>query len=310
MGDAAPAAARQAAATCGTALVVGTMHLRDPFLGVLAAYLTAGLPAAGHADAFKRLAGALGGAFAGTLLLTAVPDQPWLSLPLFSIAAWVGPGAVFSWLGPAPAIFFAMGLCGVFSEGIIHPGEGLRVGMTHALSLSTAAIVSALARAAFPTTGAPPSARSSFPQGGLASVIALVATCAVLPALGVVASIAALTTLISWPPQPGTAGGKLAGGALGVALSLAFLTVVSGAGNDVAIFLVGFGLVFAALEWLAVRNPTAATALRQAGAMFAVAATIMPGPSGSLAGPIARMAAVTIGLFAALGIHLTAARLP
>jgi len=203
-----------------------------------------------------------------------------------------------------------MGLCGVFSAGIIHPGAGLRVGMTHGLSLSTAAIVSVLARAAFPTTGASHNARSSFPRGGLASLIALVATCTVLPTMGVVASIAALTTLISWSPQPGTAGGKLAGGALGVALSLAFLTVVSGAGNDVAFFLAAFGLVFAALEWLAVGHPTTATALRQAAAIFAVAATMMPGPSGTLAGPIARMAAVAIGLFAALGIHLAATRLP
>ncbi len=141
-------------------------------------------------------------------------------------------------------------------------------------------------------------------QLGLSGRFALVAACATMPSQSVVMSIAAMTTALSL--EPGSRGifFKVAGGGLGVLASIAFLILVSGAGNDLAGFLVALALVLGGLEWLAVAHPDRSAMFRQAGAMFAIASTILPRPEASLAGPGERMLAVFLGLAVAAAISL------
>jgi hypothetical protein len=96
---------------------------------------------------------------------------------------------------------------------------------------------------------------------------------------------------------------KLVGGGLGVLVSFGFLTVISGAGNDLAVFLVGLAVILGTFDWLAGIRPDRGIIFRQAGALFAVAATILPRPSASLFDSAERQMAVLLGLLVALFIH-------
>jgi hypothetical protein len=138
------AALHQALAVSITACVAAVIHIEQPFLAVLAAQLTAVLPCRGSTDFLQRLVAAWTGASSGALLLTAFPQQPWVSLPVF--AAVSGFGAVFAVknFGPAVGTLFAMGICASFSGGIVFPIAGLLGGAVHGVSLSIAVIVTLL----------------------------------------------------------------------------------------------------------------------------------------------------------------------
>ncbi|TSA30847.1 MAG: hypothetical protein D4R65_12335 [Verrucomicrobiaceae bacterium] len=300
MTDAGRAAIRQALATAGTAFAVGALHVPQPFLAVLAAQLTAGIAFAQPADFFKRIAAAWAGSLCGVLLLVALPEQYWFSLPLFGVAVAVG-AAGFSKFGGA-AILFAMGIGGMFSAGIVHPQMGLLAGSAHAASLSIAVAATWFARGVCPTSERDCGSLPSYWLTGLTGVLTLVTACVTIPTESVVMSIAAMVTSLALTSSGGIPQ-KLAGGVLGVAVSLVFLTVVSGAGNDFAVFLLAMAIVMGGFEWLAVSLPNNASLFRQGGALFAVAATILPRPEQFLFASWRRMLAVLLGLAVASLIH-------
>lgn len=301
MTEAGRAAIRQALATAGTAFVVGTLHVPQPFLAVLAAQLTAGIAFSQPGGFFKRIVGAWTGSLGGVFLLVALPEQYWLSLPLFGAAVGLGTAGFSKHRGMSCATLFAMGLGGMFSAGIVYPGMGLLEGSAHAASLSIAVAVTWLARVICPTRLQEAGTLPSFWLTGLTGVVSLIAACVTVPTEAVVMSIAAIVTSLSLPvggiPQ------KIAGGILGVVVSLGFLTIVSGAGNDFAVFLLAMALVMGGFEWLAVSLAGRAVLFRQAGALFAVAATILPRPEQFLFSSWRRMLAVLLGLTVAVMIH-------
>lgn len=305
MREAGRAALRQAFATAGTALVVGSLHVPQPFLAVLAAQLVGGFRCDSFADFLKRLVAAWAGAFAGLLLLAAAPDQQWISLPAFCLAAGFGITTVARRWGPAPAILFAMGIGGMFSAGLVYPAAGLLSGMAHAASLSIAAAVSALAGA----VGMKESRAAARSGGlldpwtiGLSATGSLVLAGLTLPTEGVVMTIATMTTVLGITPGAPAFGERFVGAVAGVLVSVAFLIIVSGSGNNLAVFLVAMALVMGGAEWLASRIPPRAVLFRQGAALFAVAATMLPRPEAELSSSMERMAAVILGFLAAVAV--------
>ncbi len=301
-------ALRMGTAAGGTALVAGALHIPQPFLAVLATQLTVGIVfQAGQRGFLLRLASALGGSIGGLFLLILLSDQYWFSLPAFGVVAGWGTVRIARCGDPAASILFCMGFCGMFAAGIVDPEPGILVGLGHASSLATAVVFSWLAQRLFPIRGgvsAGPVPVAS--QLGITAVCTLVAACAAFPSMAVVSTIAALATVLSL--GSGTKGipDKLLGGGLGVAVSFGFLVIVSGAGNDLAVFLLGLGGVLGFFEWVVSASPKKGALFRQAGALFAVAATILPQPGESLFASSERQLAVLLGLAVALVIHLAA----
>ncbi len=303
MREAGRAALRQAFATAGTALVVGSLHVPQPFLAVLAAQLVGGLRCDSSVEFLRRLAAAWAGVFAGFLLLVAAPDQQWISLPAFCLVSGFSITAASRRWGPAVAILFAMGIGGMFSAGLVYPATGLLSGMAHAASLSIAAAVSALAGAVDRKES-----RTAVRSGdrldpwtvGLSATGSLVLAGLTLPTEGVVMTIATMTTVIGITPRAPALGERFSGAVAGVLVSVAFLAMVSGSGNNLAVFLVALALVMGGIEWLASSFPARAVLFRQGAALFAVAATMLPRPGQELSASIDRMAAVMLGFLAAV----------
>jgi hypothetical protein len=84
--------------------------------------------------------------------------------------------------------------------------------------------------------------------------------------------------------------------------ALVFVILISGAGNDVSFYLLGLAAAMAGFEWMAIRFPKSAPTFRQAGAIFAVMATILPAPQQFLWGSMERMCAVLAGLLIGCGV--------
>ena len=297
------AALHQALAVSITACVAAVIHIEQPFLAVLAAQLTAVLPCRGSTDFLQRLVAAWTGASSGTLLLTAFPQQPWVSLPVF--AAVSGFGAVFAVknFGPAVGTLFAMGICASFSGGIVFPIAGLLGGAVHGVSLSIAVIVTLLLQplAPPPTTAPAPVIPSGWLIGSCGTG-SLVLACLTIPSQSVVMTIATLTCVLALP-RDGVVKKPL-GGILGAGLSLVFIVAISGLTNNLAFFLLGMGLVIGILEAIAWHKPDSALVVRQAAAMFVVLATILPRPEESLQAVGERLVAVLLGLAVAVVFSL------
>lgn len=313
MSDAFRAALRQALAISLTALLVGSFHLPQPFLAVLAAQLIAGFACISGEDFLKRLAAAWAGSMAGLFLLVAAPDQQWLSIPAFGVVSGSGMAAVFRRWGPAPAILFAMGIGGMFSAGLVYPGTGLISGLAHAASLSIAALSSVLAWAVCMRQAAVAVAAEEILSPvviGLAGTASLIVAALTIPAEAVVMSIATMTTILSLQTLPGKPGigARAIGAGVGILVSTAFIVIVSGSGNNLALFLAGMALVTGSFEWLATSRPAKGGLFRQAAALFAVAATMLPRPDQFLFGSLDRMLAVVIGFAVAAAFSLVPSR--
>ncbi len=311
MSDATRGAFRQGLAVCLTALVVGSLRVPQPFLAILAAQLIAGIPCPTAVVFLSRLASAASGSLCGIAILTLAPNEQWISLPLFFVLAGWGTSIIAKRRDPASAILFCMGIASMVAEGFVFPARDLPFGLAHTASLITASVCSAVAGQIFPF----PKIESHTPKHlepplaiGLAAVAALIVACAVLPTQPTVTVVAAVTTALSLGGGMGVVGQKFLGGLLGAGLAVAFVILPSGAGNDVAIYLLGLTAAMAGFEWLAVRYPKNSPALRQAGAIFAVMGTILPQPEQFMWGSLERMCAVlaglSIGCAAAWGIKL------
>ena len=84
------------------------------------------------------------------------------------------------------------------------------------------------------------------------------------------------------------------GAVLAVLASVAFIIIV-GTGNNFAVFLLALAVAMGAFEWMAVSIPSQAALFRQAAALFAVAAAILPRPESTLQASADRMVAILLG---------------
>lgn len=298
MTDASRGAFRHGLAVCLTALVVGSLHVPQPFLAILAAQLIAGIPCPTAVVFFSRLAAAASGSLCGIAILTLAPNEQWVSLPMFFVLAGWGTSFVAKRRDPASAILFCMGIASMVAEGFVFPARDLPFGLAHTASLITASICSAVSGRIFPF---PKIEKPSAPHEpalaiGLAATVALIFACAVLPTQPTVTVVAAITTALSLGGGLGVVGQRFLGGLLGAGAAVAFVIIASGAGNDVAFYLLGLTVAMAGFEWLALRHPKNSAALRQAGAIFAVMGTILPQPEQFMWGSMERMCAVVAGL--------------
>lgn len=300
MTDAARGALRQSLAAALAALIVGIFHIPQAFLAVLLAQLLGGIPCRSASDLFHRILAAFAGCLAGVAILTLAPNEQWISLPLFfSLTGW---GTVFALrrLGPACGLLFAIGIVAMFAESFVFPARDIVFGFAHLFSLVTATLATALVGLFFSANSMPAKNATPPPGGaavvGSAAVCGLVAACALLPEQLNVTTVSSVTTALGLTMAGGGVAKKFLGGLLGIVVALVFIIPVNGSGNDLAFFLLGLSAIIGAFEWLAMRLSANAGVFRQAAAMFAVTATILPQPDRFLTDSMERMCAGTLGL--------------
>jgi hypothetical protein len=317
MTEAASGALRQGLAAALAALVVAIFHIPQPFLAVLLAQLLGGMPCQCASELFRRILSAFAGCLAGVGILTLAPNEQWISLPLFfTLTGW---GTVFALrrFGPACGILFGIGIVAMFAESFVFPARDIFFGFAHLFSLITATLAAALVGLAF--FREPVAAKSPSPPPGAAVVIGaaavcgLIAACTLLPVQLNVTTVSSLTTALALTMTGGGMVKKILGGLLGIIVALVFLIPITGSGNDLAVFLLGLSALIGGFEWFALRLPANAAVFRQAAAMFAVTATILPQPDRFITDSMERMCAGTLGLCigsACFLLHSLATRSP
>ena len=134
----------------------------------------------------------------------------------------------------------------------------------------------------------------------------MVLACVFLPEQPTVTTVASVATALALLGNTGGIGERFAGGVLGIGVSLAFLVVFTGSGNDVGLYLLGLGVLAGCFEWAAECRPSWAAGFRQGAAMFVVGSTIFPRPDLHLTLTFERAAAIFIGL--AVGCAVAVAR--
>jgi len=300
MTEAARGALRQALAAALAALVVGIFHIPQPFLAVLLVQLLGGIPCQSASDLFRRILSVFAGCLAGLAILTLAPNEQWISLPLFfTLTGW---GTVFALrrFGPACGILFGIGIVAMFAESFVFPARNIVFGFAHLFSLITATLAVALVGLAFFREPIAAKSQSLSPGAavviGAAAVCGLIAACTLLPVQLSVITISSLTTALALAMTGGGVAKKFLGGLLGIVVALVFLIPINGSGNDLAVFLLGLSALIGAFEWFALRLPANAVVFRQAAAMFAVTATMLPQPDRFITDSMERMCAGILGL--------------
>ena len=300
MTEAARGALRQVLAVALAALVIGIFHIPQPFLAVLLVQLLGGMPCQSASELFRRILSAFAGCLVGVAILTLAPNEQWISLPLlFALTGW---GTVFTLrrFGAACGILFGIGIVAMFAESFVFPARDLVFGFAHLFSLITATLAVALVSLAF--FREPMAVKSQGPLHGAAIVIGaaavcgLIAACTLLPVQLNVTTISSLTTALALTMTGGGVAKKFLGGFLGIVVALVFLIPITGSGNDLAVFLLGLSALIGAFEWFALRLPAHAAIFRQAAAIFALTATILPQPDRFITDSMERMCAGILGL--------------
>jgi hypothetical protein len=306
MSDVVLVSVRYALATGATALALAIVQPSEPFLAVLAAYLLVARPFWGN-DLAGCLLAAWSGVAAGLVLVALFPQQFWLLLPAFAVVIVLGLREVSRWIGPSGILLMAMGLCATLPAGIVYPSEAVHAAWDHGanLTIGTLAAWTAFRLFAAPLSSPTPEKREiSLSHAGLVAAVAIVALCAaavLLPSASVVLEIAAVTTALGLIQPPPRLGAKAVGALLGALGAMVFDILVA-ASENLTVFLVALITVFAALGGLMQVRRAWAPALAQGGAMFAVAAPMLPAPDLSLAAMATRVEAVCAGFMVATGL--------
>jgi hypothetical protein len=300
MTDAGRGALRQALAAALAAIVVGIFHVPHSFLAVLIAQLLGGIPCFNAIELFRRIFSATAGTLIGLAILTLAPNEQWISLPLFFAATGWGTVFVLRRHGPACGILFGIGVVAMFAQSFVFPSRNIIFGFAHLFSLITGTLAAALVGFIFfkePLTTKGPSPISGAPLViGASVVLGLMAACTLLPVQLNVTTVSSLATALALTTTGGAISKKFLGGLLGIVVALVFLIPVNSSVNDFAFFLLGLISIIGTFEWCAVRLPAYAPVFRQAAAMFAVAATILPQPDRLITDSMERMYAGTLGL--------------
>jgi hypothetical protein len=306
MSDVVLASVRYALATGATALALAIVQPSQPFLAVLAAYLLVARPFRGN-DLAGCLLAVWSGVAAGLVLVALFPQQFWLLLPAFAVVIVLGLQGVSRWTGPPGILLMAMGLCATLPAGIVHPPEAVHAAWDHGanLTIGTLAAWTAFRFFAAPFSSPTPERREiSLSQAGLIAAVAIVALCVaavLLPSTSVVLEIAAVTTALGLIQPPPRLGAKTVGALLGALGAMVFDILVA-ASENLTVFLVALITVFAALAGLMQVRRDWTPTLAQGGAMFAVAAPMLPAPDLSLAAMGTRVGAVCLGFSVATGL--------
>jgi hypothetical protein len=300
MTEAARGALRQALVVALAALVVGTFHVPQSFLAVLLAQLLGGIPCQSAMELLRRLLSALAGCLAGVATLTVAPNEQWISLPLFFALTGWGTVHFHRQYGPACGILFGVGIVAMFAESFAFPARDIVFGFAHLFSLTIATLSAAVVGLAFFREPVAIKNNPSTPGAavviGAAVVFALIAACTLLPGQLNVTTVSSLTTALALTIGAGTAVKKFLGGLLGVLVALVFLIPINGSGNDLAFFLLFLSTLIGGFEWFAVCLPAHAALFRQAAAIFAGTATILPQPDRFITDSMERMCAAILGL--------------
>jgi hypothetical protein len=300
MTDAGSGALRQALGAGLAALVVAIFHVPQSFLAVLLAQLLGGIPCQSAMELFRRILSAVAGTLTGLAILTLAPNEQWISLPLFF--ALTGWGTVYALrrYGVACGILFGIGIVAMFAEAFVFPARDIVFGFAHLFSLITATLAAALVGLLFFREPVPVKSQSPPPGAhlviGAAATFALLAACTLLPIQLNVTTVSSLATAMALTLTGGGAAKKFLGGLVGIVAALVFLIPINSSGNDLAVFLLGLSAFIGAFEWFAVRWPSQAAVFRQAAAIFAVTATILPQPDRFITDSMERMCAGVLGL--------------
>lgn len=312
---------RSATAAGLAALAVGIPGFPQPFLAVLTSVLVVVQVNGDGRFLWQNFCAIGSGAVLGGCGLILCAQQPWLLLPVVGVVAGVGSSLWWRGFGQIAAMIFLMAVVATLGTGIIHPEGAMAVSFSHGASLILAVTAAAFARAIFsenPTKGdgghsplnMPPVVPEYFgPLTGLSVMAGFGVAALILPEYVVPLLISVVTTccgVFPWPDRSILVQ-KIQGAFLGGVVSLVFLILVIGAGNDLAILLVGILIILGGFEALARNSIGQRACFRQAAAVFAVAATMLPAPLEQLNGVLLRIGSVWVGFALVLVIGSRAA---
>ena len=310
---------RSATAAGLAALAVAVFGFPQPFLAVLASQLVVSQARGGGRFLGCNLWAVGIGAFSGVGALTLCAQEPWLLLPVGGIVAGIGGACWWGSRGPVAAMVFLMGLVAPLGSGLIYPEGAVTNGLAHAGSLILALLAAALARTLFggdadeqtaiEGTVAPfvavPAANFGL-LSGLAVMTGFGVAALLLPERVVPLSISVVATCcgLGIASDARVVRQKIGGSILGGVIATVFVVVIAGSGNDLAVLVGGLVVVLGTLEAMARRSVSAAGCYRQAAAIFAVAATMLPAPLAHLSGVLLRVVSVWVGFALALLVGL------
>ena len=310
---------RSATAAGLAALAVAVFGFPEAFLAVLASQLLVSQARGGGRFLGCNLWAVGIGAFSGVGALALCAQEPWLLLPVGGIVAGIGGACWWGSRGPVAAMVFLMGLVAPLGSGLIYPEGAVTNGLAHAGSLILALLAAALARTLFggdadeqtaiEGTVAPfvavPAANFGL-LSGLAVMTGFGVAALLLPESVVPLSISVVATCcgLGIASDARVVRQKFGGSIFGGVIATAFVVVIAGSGNDLAVFLGGLMLVLGVLEGLAQQSASRAALYRQSAAIFALGATMLPAPLAHLSGVLLRVVSVWVGFALALLVGL------
>lgn len=300
---------RSATAAGLAALAVGILGFPQPFLAVLTSVLVMGQVGGDGRFLWQNFLAVGSGSVLGGGGLILCAQQPWLLLPVVGIVAGVGSSLWWSGFGQVATMIYLMAVVATLGTGIIDPEGAMAVSFGHGASLILSVTAAAFARTMFSESLTNGSGGNSAPGislvlpkyfgllTGLSVMAGFSITALLMPDYIVPLLISVVTTCCGVSPWPDRAIllQKIQGAFLGGVVSLIFLILVIGTGNNLTTILAGLLVVLGGFEAMAQSSIGRRACFRQAAAVFAVAATMLPAPLEQLNGVMLRIGSVWIG---------------
>lgn len=300
--------------TTATVLCVEALHIPEAYIALSTAASLALTPTPSFHGFLFRLASVTLGVSSGVLLITALPESPWIYFFLVGLITAVGYHFFLKHFGIGTAYAFSAYFAAMCIKGMSSISSShVVVTAINLLSQATIPIIVTygvdliLKR----KTGI---MNHSYLKSPLASMtsIGLVVSLTIIVAFSiekiesmrlVIASISAITTLeierssTSFIKQ-------MLGYIFGAICSIAYIVALVAWTNDVAIYLLSLGCCFGFFEWLAHYYPNQKILLRALAIMFSYSVLMLPAPDSHLNISLARIVASLSGFSIAIIIFL------
>ncbi|MFZ4116694.1 MAG: hypothetical protein ACOYK6_08265 [Chthoniobacterales bacterium] len=300
--------------TAGTVLIVEFLHLPNAYIALSLAGALSLLPMPSFQDFLFRIGSVTLGILSGVLLITTLPQSPWVYFFSIGFIAAVGYHFFLKYVGAGAAYIFSAyfaamcveAITGLFSSDIVITGLGLLVQSIIPIVVTysvTLILKRKTAPANNPILRSPITSMTSITLTVWIAILVAFSIKTNEPARLVIASVAGITALET-ERSTESFRKKMLGYVMGAVTSISFIVVIVASTNDLTIYLLGLGFVFGFLEWLANYYTSQKILFRAISIMFAYSALMLPAPDSNLHVSIERVTSSFIGFSIAILVFL------